>query len=179
MQYSIINYSHHAVHYTPMTYHFITRSLYLSTSSPICLTPHVPPLATTNLFSVWDKCLRLAVLVSILRINEITRYLSLSVSIFPGVKPQDEDNWQPTSLNPHVKWRYNTNLNSSWKKVGLAESSCSPFYFFIAPCSYRPHIVLPWYFYSLSSQETGRWRSGALVHPLQTRLCGVSECYLW
>lgn len=45
--YNIVNYSHHAIQYNPMTYFFfITASLYL-------LTPFIQsPSPTTNLFSI-------------------------------------------------------------------------------------------------------------------------------
>ena len=51
MQYSIINYSHHTIHYIPMT--FYNWRFDLLTIFTLLPTPHNPsPLATTNLFSV-------------------------------------------------------------------------------------------------------------------------------
>lgn len=49
---SFINYSHHNVRYSPMTYLFHNWKFYLWTYSPISLTSHPLPLETINLFSV-------------------------------------------------------------------------------------------------------------------------------
>ena len=51
MQYSIVNYTYHAVPYILRTCH-ISGSLYLWPPSPILSNPELLPLAITNLFSV-------------------------------------------------------------------------------------------------------------------------------
>lgn len=51
------------------------------------------------------------------------------------LKLKSQDNWQVTCLKPYIKLHFNTNLNSSWREVGFADSSCFSFYFFSALCS--------------------------------------------
>ena len=61
MQFSVINYSHHAVHYTPMSYFYIIGNLSLLTTFTHSPHPNLT-LTTNNLFSVsmssgWLLCL--------------------------------------------------------------------------------------------------------------------------
>lgn len=49
---SVIDCSHNAVHYVPMTYVFYNESYKIKLLTPLTHFAHPPPLATTSIFSV-------------------------------------------------------------------------------------------------------------------------------